>query len=52
MIGSGTVMLRGPKSRETLRHFGAPGTKGSHAKPYTRAKSHNIESARGRWIFI
>ncbi|MFN9908776.1 MAG: hypothetical protein ACK56F_22055 [bacterium] len=47
--GTNTVLLRGPKSREALRHFGpAPGTKGSHAKPYTRAKSHNIESARGR----
>ena len=43
-------MLRGKKSREALRHFGpAPGTKGSHAKPYTSGKSHNIERARGRW---
>ena len=43
-------MLRGPKSREALRHFGpAPGTKGSHTQPYTSGKSHNIERARGRW---
>ncbi len=45
-------MLRGPKSREALRHFGpAPGTKGSHTKPYTSGKSHNIERARGRWYY-
>ena len=51
-LGTNTIMLRGPKSREALRHFGpAPGTKGSHTKPYTRGKSHNIESARGRWYY-
>ena len=31
--GSNTVLLRGPKSREALKHFGlAPGQKGSHSK--------------------
>ena len=41
-------MLRGPKSREALRHFGpAPGSKGSHTKPYTRTRHSEI--ARGRW---
>ena len=43
-------MLRGPKSREALRHFGpAPGSKGSHTKPYTRTRHSEI--ARGRWSF-
>ena len=43
-----TVLLRGPKSREALRHFGpAPGSKGSHTKPYTRTRHSEI--ARGRW---
>ena len=43
-------MLRGPKSREALRHFGpAPGSKGSHTKPYTRTRHSEI--ARGRWKY-
>jgi len=43
--GHGTLLLRGPKSRESLRHFGrAPGTKHSHTKPYmTGKKSRNTE---------
>lgn len=46
-LGANTVLFRGPKSREALRHFGkAPGTKGSHTKPYTRTR--NSEIARGR----
>jgi large subunit ribosomal protein L18e len=46
-IGNNTVLMRGPKSREALRHFGAaPGTKGSHTKPY--ARNRNSEIARGR----
>lgn len=37
IVGTNTVTLRGPKSREALRHFGkAAGTKGSHTKAYTR----------------
>ena len=37
--GTGTVLLRGPKShREAVKHFGAPGVPGSSAKPYVRSK--------------
>lgn len=36
--GTNTLLLRGPKSREALKHFGAAGVPGSHAKPYTRSK--------------
>ena len=47
ILGNNTVLLRGPKSREALRHFGAaPGTKNSHTKAYTR--NRNSEVARGR----
>ena len=38
--GAGTVLLRGPRSREALKHFGLKkGQKGGHAKPYVRNKS-------------
>ncbi len=31
--GENVILLRGPRSREALKHFGkAPGTPGSHAK--------------------
>ncbi|KAK3279886.1 60S ribosomal protein L18 [Cymbomonas tetramitiformis] len=47
--GTNTVLLRGPKlSREAVRHFGAPGKPGSHAKPFVRAKGRKFEKARGR----
>ena len=47
--GEGVVLLRGPKnSREAVKHFGAPGVPGSHAKPYVRAKGRKFEKARGR----
>ena len=47
--GTGTVLLRGPvNSREAVKHFGAPGVPGSHAKPYVRAKGRKFEKARGR----
>ncbi|CEO99265.1 Large ribosomal subunit protein uL15/eL18 domain-containing protein [Plasmodiophora brassicae] len=47
--GSNTVLLRGRKShREAVKHFGAPGTKHSHAKPYVRSKGRKFERARGR----
>ena len=48
--GQNTVLLRGPKcSREANKHFGkAPGTPGSSAKPYVRAKGRKFERARGR----
>ena len=47
--GKGTVMLQGKRTaREACRHFGAPGTPGSHVKPYVRAKGRKFERARGR----
>jgi len=47
--GSNTLLLRGPKNaRETVKHWGAPGVPGSHAKPYVRAKGRKFERARGR----
>ena len=48
--GENCVLLSGPRnSREACRHFGpAPGTRHSHAKPYTRAKGRKFEKARGR----
>ena len=45
--GKNCVLLRGPKnSRESVRHFGAPGT--THAKPYVRSVGRKFEMARGR----
>ena len=47
--GSNCVLLRGPKNaRETVKHFGAPGVPGSHAKPFVRSKGRKFEKARGR----
>ncbi|KAI8057850.1 ribosomal protein rpl18 [Syncephalis plumigaleata] len=47
--GANTVLLRGRKNaREAVRHFGAPGVPGSHAKPYIRSKGRKFERARGR----
>jgi large subunit ribosomal protein L18e len=47
--GEGVVLLRGPKnSREAVKHFGASGIPGSHAKPYVRSKGRKFEKARGR----
>lgn len=47
--GKNTVLLRGPKnSREAVKHFGAPGVPGSHAKPFVRSKGRKFEKARGR----
>ena len=48
--GTGTVLLRGPKShREAEKHFGAaPGVPHSSTKPYVRAKGRKFEKARGR----
>jgi len=51
--GSNTVLLRGPKSREALAHFGHrtsvnnPHTHTS-VKPYVRSKGRKFERARGR----
>ena len=37
--GTNTLLLRASKDREAKHHFGpAPGTPGSHTKPYTRSK--------------
>jgi large subunit ribosomal protein L18e len=47
--GQGTILLRGPKlAREAVKHFGAPGVPGSHAKPYIQSKGRKFENARGR----
>jgi len=48
--GTGTVLLRGPKShREAVKHFGAaPGVPHSRTKPYVRSKGRKFEKARGR----
>jgi len=44
--GSNTILLRGPKNaRESVRHFGAPGVPGSHAKPRVRSKGRKFERA-------
>lgn len=51
--GSNTVLIRGPKNRESLSHFGHstsvanPHTH-SNVKPYVRSKGRKFERARGR----
>ncbi|XP_058078976.1 large ribosomal subunit protein eL18y-like [Magnolia sinica] len=48
-LGQNTVLLRGSKKREAVKHFGkAPGVPGSHTKPYIRSKGRKFEKARGR----
>jgi large subunit ribosomal protein L18e len=44
--GANTVLLRGPKSREAIKHFGF----GPHSgkKPYVESKGRKFERARGR----
>ena len=51
--GSNTVLLRGPKSREALSHFGHRTTVNNPhthnaVKPYVRSKGRKFERARGR----
>jgi large subunit ribosomal protein L18e len=47
--GKNVLLLRGPRDREALRHFGlAPGQKGSHAAPHVRSNGRKFEMARGR----
>jgi large subunit ribosomal protein L18e len=51
--GNGTVLLRGPKSREALSHFGhSTSVNNPHThdgvKPYVRSKGRKFERARGR----
>merc|ERR1712038_93799 len=51
--GANTVLLRGPKSRKALAHFGRSttvNTPHTHdgVKPYVRSKGRKFERARGR----
>eukprot|EP00514_Thraustochytrium_sp_LLF1b_P003339 CAMPEP_0184519118 /NCGR_PEP_ID=MMETSP0198_2-20121128/6451_1 /TAXON_ID=1112570 /ORGANISM="Thraustochytrium sp., Strain LLF1b" /LENGTH=188 /DNA_ID=CAMNT_0026909603 /DNA_START=13 /DNA_END=579 /DNA_ORIENTATION=- len=47
--GSNCVLLRGSRNaREAVKHFGVPGSPGSNAKPFVRAKGRKFEKARGR----
>ena len=48
--GEKTVLMQGHRNaREAEKHFGpAPGTPGSHTKPYVLSKGRNFERARGR----
>jgi large subunit ribosomal protein L18e len=51
--GSGAVLLRGPKSRKALSHFGhSTSVNNPHThtgvKPYVRSKGRKFERARGR----
>eukprot|EP00163_Fabomonas_tropica_P033286 TRINITY_DN866_c0_g2_i2.p2 TRINITY_DN866_c0_g2~~TRINITY_DN866_c0_g2_i2.p2 ORF type:complete len:134 (-),score=42.27 TRINITY_DN866_c0_g2_i2:164-565(-) len=47
--GKDTLLLRGSKSREAIRHFGrAPGVPNSSTRPYVRSKGRKFEKARGR----
>jgi len=51
--GSGTVLLRGSKNREALKHFGHRSTATSphthcNVKPYVRSKGRKFEKARGK----
>jgi len=51
--GSNTVLLRGPKSRKALAHFGhSTSVNNPHThdgvKPYVRSKGRKFEKARGR----
>ena len=51
--GSGTVLLRGPKNRKALAHFGhrtSVNNPHTHTgvKPYVRSKGRKFEQARGR----
>ena len=43
-LGENTILLRGAHKRETLKHFGpAPGTPGSHTKPYVLNANHRAK---------
>jgi len=51
--GNNTVLLRGPKDREALKHFGHRTTVNNphthtNVKPYVRSKGRKFERARGR----
>ena len=45
--GKNTLLMRGRRAgAEKYKHFGAPGTSGSHAKPYVSSRGKEV--ARGR----
>lgn len=44
--GSNTVLLRGKKNREALRHFGVPGARGSTVAPYCRGSGRKFEGTK------
>ena len=47
--GTNTVLLRARRTaRKANRYFGTPGTPGSSARPFVRAKGRKFEKARGR----
>jgi len=51
--GTGTVLLRGSKNREALKHFGHRTTAANphtheHVKPHVRSKGRKFERARGK----
>ncbi len=47
--GKDTVLLRGRRTARTAtKHFGAPGTPGSSARPRVRSEGRKFERARGR----
>ncbi|KAJ1985724.1 60S ribosomal protein L18 [Dimargaris cristalligena] len=47
--GTNCLLLQGHrKAREAVKHFGAAGVPGGHAKPYIRSKGRKFERARGR----
>ena len=47
--GANTVLLRAKKNaRESVKHFGTPGSKEGNAKPFVRSKGRKFERARGR----
>lgn len=46
--GTNCILLRGPKSREALKYFGAAGVPGSTTKPRVRSKGRKFERARGK----
>eukprot|EP00500_Bicosoecida_sp_ms1_P001845 CAMPEP_0203806598 /NCGR_PEP_ID=MMETSP0115-20131106/576_1 /ASSEMBLY_ACC=CAM_ASM_000227 /TAXON_ID=33651 /ORGANISM="Bicosoecid sp, Strain ms1" /LENGTH=189 /DNA_ID=CAMNT_0050715259 /DNA_START=37 /DNA_END=606 /DNA_ORIENTATION=- len=47
--GTKTVLLRGRlTARTAYKYFGRPGTHGSTARPFIRAKGRKFEQARGR----
>ncbi|OLL22097.1 60S ribosomal protein L18-B [Neolecta irregularis DAH-3] len=44
--GSNTLLMRGSRNREALKHFGMGPNK--HKKPFVRSKGRKFERARGR----